>query len=405
MGCAAVSEQKRPSLYEMVRMAQADKKTEVFKEAMTEITMAGRWPQNAVLELLPVCNLACKMCYVRKTPEQAAQEGGVITGAEWMKIIDQCVDLGVLNFTLTGGECTLHPDFFDIYNHIYDHTQFITLMTNVALITEKHIDLFKSRTPYMIVITVYGGSRETYGSLCGNPGAYDKVIYALHMLRENLIPFRIQMTVTKENVEDIPAVMKLADDLQVRFDQMDSLTSFGNATAETVMNERADHDRTVELLKSFRPVNTPAREAKITAEEIVARRRIQGKPPRPGIRCNAARNTLVINWRGNMQPCTVLDAYQANVRRQDLRQCWTEMVKWADEQIVVPECYGCLFVTKCVSCIAQHYNDTHDFSKPSPRLCWKRLHPEEAAAMEAEFEARVKEAEDKLRAQGAQPQE
>ena len=140
-------------------------------------------------------------------------------------------------------------------------------------------------------------------------------------------------------------------------------------------------------------------ERKSTPEEIVARHRIQGKPPRPGIRCNAARNTLVINWQGSMQPCTVLDAYQANVRDAELRQCWLDMVRWADEQIVVPECYGCLFVTKCVSCIAQHYNDTHDFSKPSPRLCWKRLHPEESAAMEADFEQKVKEAEAKLRAQ------
>lgn len=394
-----MSEQRKLSLYEAVRMVHADKKMEVFKNIMTEITMADRWPQNAVLELLPVCNLACKMCYVRKTPEQAVQEGGIISGAEWMKIVDQCIDIGVLNFTLTGGECTLHQDFFDIYDHIYDHTQFITLMTNAALITEKHIELFKRRTPYMIVITVYGGSRETYASLCGNADAYDKVMHALQLLRENMIPFRIQMTVTKENMEDIPAVMKLADDLQVSFAQMDSLTSFGNATAETVMNEHADHDRTVELLRSFRPVKTPVREATITAEEIIARHRIQGKPPRHGIRCNAGRNTLVINWRGFMQPCTVLNAYQVNVRGNDLRKCWTDMVKWADEQVVVPECYGCLFATKCVTCIAQHYNDTHDFSKPSPRLCWKRLHPKEAAAMEAEYEEKVKAVEAKLRAE------
>lgn len=394
-----MSEQKKRSLYDMLHAVQPDKKFNVFKDALTESTMASRWPQNAVLELLPLCNLNCKMCYVRRTAEEAEALGGIISGADWCKIADSCVEMGVLNFTLTGGECMLHPEFFDIYNHIYEKTPFITLMSNAGLITDRHIELFRHRTPYVITITVYGGSRETYGRLCGNAAAYDRVMESLRKLKENEIPFYIQMTVTKDNAEDVPAVMKLADELGVRFQYMDSLTSFGNATEQTQQEMGADHDRVVELLRSFRPVNTPPIEATATAEEIVARRRIMGKPSRPGIRCNAARNTMVINWRGNMQPCTVLDAYQADVRKQDLRKCWTDMVGWADEQIVVPECYGCLFVTKCVSCIAQHYNDTHDFSKPSPRLCWKRRFPEEAARITEEFEAKVKEAEARLRAQ------
>lgn len=399
MECAAVSDQKKLSLYDMIRSVAPEHRTEMFKHGMTELTMENHWPQNTVLELLPLCNLDCRMCYVRKSPEEAEKLGGVIGGEEWCAIADKCVEMGVLNFTFTGGECMLHPDFFDIYNHVYEKTPFITLMTNAGLITDRHIELFVRRKPYMIIITVYGGSRETYGRLCGNAAAYDRVIGALEKLREKEIPFMIQMTITKDNAEDVPAVMKLADDLGVKFQYMDSLTSFGNATEETARENSADHARVVELLRSFQPVKTPALEATVTEEEIVARRRIRGKPSRPGIRCNAARNTMVINWQGNMQPCTVLDAYQANVRTQDLRKCWTDMVEWADAQIVLPECYGCLFVTKCVTCIAQHYNDTHDFSKPSPRLCWKRLHPKEAAKIEVEFELKVKQAEEKLRVQ------
>ena len=396
-----MSEEKKRSLYDVLKNTRPEKKAEVFKQGMTDITMRNRWPQNAVLELLPLCNLNCKMCYVKKTQDEADELGGIIRGGEWCKIADQCVKLGVLNFTFTGGECMLHPEFFEIYNHVYESTPFVTLMSNAGLITDKHIELFKRRTPYMIVITVYGSSRETYGRLCGNEYAYDKVMRSLALLRENEIPFYIQMTVTKDNVEDVPSVMKLADDLGVRFQYMDSLTCFGNATEETTHEESANHARVVELLNSFKPVKTPPVEATTTPEEIVALRRVRGKPFKAGIRCNAARNTLVINWRGNIQPCTVLDAYQADVRNQDLRSRWLDMVKWADEQVVVPECYGCLFVTKCVSCIAQHYNDTHDFAKPSPRLCWKMKHPEEAARLEKEFEEKVKEAEEKLRAKTA----
>lgn len=391
MGCVPVTEPKKLSLFDILRNAPAERKTETFKNVMTEITMAQRWPQNAVLELLPLCNLKCKMCYVRRDPEEAARLGGVISGREWCSIADQCFDLGVLNFTLTGGECMLHPDFFDIYNHIYDHTPFITLMTNAGLITEEHIALFRRRTPYRVVITVYGSSRETYQNLCGNASAYDRVMQSLKMLRENSIPFYIQMTVVKENVNDVPQVMQLANEMGVQFQYMDSLTCYDNATPETQQNESADHALVIEKLGKPTRSEEQIQESRRQIEKTIARRRAKLIPPRSGIPCNAARNTLVINWRGFMQPCTVLDAYQANVRRESLRAAWLEMVSWADSLTVLPECYTCIHITKCVSCMAQHYNDTHEFGKPSPRLCWKMKHPEEAARLEAEFAAREAE--------------
>lgn len=402
MGCVHVSEQRKRTLYDVIRKAPPELRAEVFKTGTTDLTMTYRWPHNAVLELLPMCNLACKMCYVRKTPAEAEVLGGIIGGAEWCRIVDACSELGVLNFTITGGECMLHPAFFDIYNHIYEQTPYVTLMSNAGLITQEHIELFKRRTPYKIVITVYGASRETYGRLCANEAAYDRVMASLRLLKDNQIPFYIQMTVVRENVHDLQKVKQLAEEYGVRFECMDSLVCYGNTTEMVRENERTEP----ELVRQLRGVDMNAYMSMSEKEaRVIATMRVAGKPPRPGIRCNAGRNTLVINWRGFMQPCTVLDAYQANVRGNDLRKCWTDMVKWADEQIVVPECYGCLFATKCVTCIAQHYNDTHDFSKPSPRLCWKRLHPEEAAAMEAEFEEKVKAAEAKLRAEMPSTQE
>ena len=54
-------------------------------------------PLYGVLELLPLCNLNCDMCYVHLTHKQLEEAGGRIhTGKEWLEIGKQMVENGTL---------------------------------------------------------------------------------------------------------------------------------------------------------------------------------------------------------------------------------------------------------------------------------------------------------------------
>ena len=45
-------------------------------------------PLNGTFELSPVCNFRCKMCYVRRTPEQIRQAGkSLIPWQRWLELI------------------------------------------------------------------------------------------------------------------------------------------------------------------------------------------------------------------------------------------------------------------------------------------------------------------------------
>ena len=73
-------------------------------------------PLRGTLELTPLCNLDCKMCYVHLTQKQVEKQScGMLSGAQWIDIIDQAVALGMRGVTLTGGEALLHPDFEEIF--------------------------------------------------------------------------------------------------------------------------------------------------------------------------------------------------------------------------------------------------------------------------------------------------
>ena len=74
-----------------------------------------RIPINGSMELLPLCNLNCRMCYVRLTVEEVHALGGLQAADKWIALGRQMKDAGVLFLLLTGGEPLLFPDFRKLY--------------------------------------------------------------------------------------------------------------------------------------------------------------------------------------------------------------------------------------------------------------------------------------------------
>lgn len=74
-----------------------------------------RTPANGSIELLPLCNMNCDMCYVRLSREEMEAKGRLRTADEWLEIGRQMKDAGVLFLLLTGGEPFLYPDFRRLY--------------------------------------------------------------------------------------------------------------------------------------------------------------------------------------------------------------------------------------------------------------------------------------------------
>jgi MoaA/NifB/PqqE/SkfB family radical SAM enzyme len=59
------------------------------------------------LELTGKCQLHCRHCYAESGPRGTH---GSMTRADWTRVIDEAVDLGVSLIQFIGGEPTLHPD-------------------------------------------------------------------------------------------------------------------------------------------------------------------------------------------------------------------------------------------------------------------------------------------------------
>ena len=61
-------------------------------------------PLNASLELLPLCNMNCDMCYVRLSREEMEEQGSLRRADEWLTLAEQMRKAGTLFVLLTGGD-------------------------------------------------------------------------------------------------------------------------------------------------------------------------------------------------------------------------------------------------------------------------------------------------------------
>ena len=171
-------------------------------------------PLSGTFELSPVCNFACKMCYVRKTPEQIRREGkALIPWQAWLELAKQCRDAGTLYLLLTGGEPFLYPGFRELYTQLHKMGFILYINSNGTMIDAQTVDWLKQIAPGRVNITLYGAGPETYQRICGHADGYQRAMDAIRMLQEANIPVVINASMIPENAGDLEAIM-VADDLE-----------------------------------------------------------------------------------------------------------------------------------------------------------------------------------------------
>lgn len=109
---------------------------------------ARKIPLQGAFELSPVCNFSCKMCYLRKTPEQIAQSGRKLKEwGEWLKLAEQCLNEGTLYLLLTGGEPFLYPHFRELYMELHKMGFVLSINSNGTMIDRKTVDWMMDFAP------------------------------------------------------------------------------------------------------------------------------------------------------------------------------------------------------------------------------------------------------------------
>lgn len=162
-------------------------------------------PYTGSIELTGRCNLFCFHCYAIGERSKTGLET-----AEVMEILDKVREAGCLFIQLTGGECTMHPGFAEIYTHCRKSGIIPTVSTNATLITDKLLKMFAKYPPRLIKISLYGAGAETHEAVTRVKGSYARTIKGAAALRERGLRVMFASTLFRNNLRERERMQRLA---------------------------------------------------------------------------------------------------------------------------------------------------------------------------------------------------
>lgn len=333
-------------------------------------------PLGGTFELTPVCNMNCRMCYIRMSEEQMKEKGGLKSAEEWLSLAEQAKSEGMLFLLITGGEPLIYPDFKRLFTSLKKMGLFVSINTNGTMIDDDMVEFFKSNPPYRINITLYGGSNETYRRLCRFDNGYNRVISAIAKLKAAKLPVKINCSITPENMVDAEAVLGMAKD----FSSPCSLGCYmfpptrrdDKATNRFIPEEAGVNQAKIDKMR-YEPKDFDENVRKIRAVE-------NGElkidvPSR--YRCRAGRSSFWITWQGKMNACGMTESFNLDPFEDGFAQCWKKINEAIRDAAALTGCEGCRDRAVCKVCPAIAAAETGDVNKKPEYLCrmveaWKR---------------------------------
>lgn len=300
-------------------------------------------PLGGSFELTSRCTLSCKMCYIHRSQ---ADSGGEKSAEWWLDLAAKARDSGMLLLLLTGGEPMLRRDFGEIYTGCKNLGLLVSVNTNATLIDDSKLRLFADKPPQRLNITLYGTSKETYQSLCGNGDAYTKVVDAIRELKKAGVNIKLNYSITPLNAADAPAAYDFAKSLDLPIQAVSYIFSPVRACGEAVRLSPADaakahfewrrHILGDEGMKKFIKFN----QSEGLGDGFCSEK----------INCRAALSTFWITWDGKMTPCGMMT--WPSVEIDDFSEAW-QMLKSERDKILLPKkCASCSLRKGCDMCAA-----------------------------------------------------
>jgi len=189
------------------------------------IPAPGPWapPQTVFWDVTSACNLRCVHCY--GTSESPGP--GELSTCEALRVIDEMAACGVEAISFSGGEPLSRKDFIELATHAgRQGFKSVGVATNGTLIDGQMARRLRD-TGIDVQVSIDGDRAEIHDAQRGVPGAFDKALAGIRNLQQAGCPVSVCTSVTRLNVEGIPAIIALMEGLGVARYRVQGLVSTG----------------------------------------------------------------------------------------------------------------------------------------------------------------------------------
>ena len=166
-------------------------------------------PLALIAELTHRCPLHCVYCSNPLEMQKAAVE---LATDDWVRVFQEAVRLGCLHVHLTGGEPLARTDLDKLVGRAHSAGLYTNLITSGLGLTEKRLaDLVEAGLDH-IQLSFQGSRAELADEIAGTRSHSLKVQLAA-AIRQTKLAFTINVVVHRQNLDDLPQIIAMADEL------------------------------------------------------------------------------------------------------------------------------------------------------------------------------------------------
>ena len=343
-------------------------------------------PMLVFWETTRACLLACRHCRASATTQAPP---GELTTAEGHRLIDQVAGFGrpYPILVLTGGDCLLRPDLFDLTWYATSLGVPVCLSPSVTpLLDAGMISRIAASGVKAVSVSLDGASATTHDGVRGIPGHFDATTAAIRDLVSAGMKVQVNTTVMTGNAAELADVAAVVAGVGAQMWEVFFLVQVGRGQAAGAISA-AEHDdvchflydasrygfvvRTVEAPFFRRTVllrreGCPPPETALYTRLTGRLRELLGPPARqPSAHTAATRDgkgIMFVSSTGDAYPAGFLPLSLGNVRRLSLRDIYTGSPLLRDIRAArfAGRCGRCGYADLCGGSRARAYAATGD---------------------------------------------
>jgi AdoMet-dependent heme synthase len=189
-------------------------------------------PMFVFWETTRACQLACRHCRASATPNALP---GELTRAEGFALIDEVAGFGrpYPILILTGGDCLLRPDLFDLVGHAAGLGVPVCLSPSVTpMLTTEMIGRIAASGVRAVSISLDGARAATHEGVRGISGHFDATVRAITALAAAGLTVQVNTTVMQANAAELADIAALTVHSGARIWEVFFLVQVGRGKAE-----------------------------------------------------------------------------------------------------------------------------------------------------------------------------
>jgi PqqA peptide cyclase len=172
--------------------------------------MCARAPVGLLAELTHRCPLQCSYC---SNPLELERVNRELTTEQWVSVMKQAGEMGILQIHLSGGEPCARKDLEEIVSAAADAGLYSNLITAAVTLKRDRLEELRRRGLDHVQISFQDVDPENAERIGGYPGATAKKLEVAKWVTEMGMPLTINAPIHRQNIHNVGRYIELALEL------------------------------------------------------------------------------------------------------------------------------------------------------------------------------------------------